>query len=107
MKRVFAVDLDGVLCEEGDWSPEGIITRKPKPENIALINSLFDQGNIIIIYSARREEDRPYTEAWLKAHKVKYHALVLEKLPFDYYIDERDKLLAIEDLPNYIRKDHH
>ena len=94
--KVIAVDLDGVLCEEGPWTPEGIINRRPKPENIELVNRLYDEGNFIVIWTGRREEDRPYTEAWLKAHRVKYHVLVMNKPYYDIYIEERRKLLVVE-----------
>lgn len=98
MRKVIAVDLDGVLCEEGDWSPAGAITRKAIPENIEKINKLFDKGHIIVIYTARLESDREVTEAWLKMNGVKYHFLVMGKSLFDVYIDEKRKLMAIEEL---------
>jgi|Deesub1362B_J571_1020462.scaffolds.fasta_scaffold04738_3 uncharacterized HAD superfamily protein len=98
MKKVIAVDLDGVLCEEGGWDVKDFLEREPIIENIEKVNKLFDQGHIIVIYTARREEDRYWTEAWLKEHGVKYDFLVLEKLRFDYYVDEKRKLMAIEEM---------
>jgi len=48
------------------------LEREPIIENIEKVNKLFDQGHIIVIYTASREEDRYWTEAWLKEHGVKY-----------------------------------
>jgi len=97
-RKIYAFDLDGVLCEEGDWRPEEMIKRKPIKENIEKVNKLFDMGNIIVIFTARLEEDRPVTEAWLKLNGVKYDYLVMGKPRFDVYVDERRKVIGIEDL---------
>lgn len=99
-RKVIAVDLDGVLCEDGnDFTPEGLIARKPIKKNIEKINRLFEKGHIIIIYTSRNDKYlRPVTEAWLRMHGVKFHALVMSKFWFDVYIDEKKKLIAIEDL---------
>jgi len=99
-RKVIAVDLDGVLCEgSSNWTVDGMLAKKPKYTNIEKINKLFDKGHIIIIYTSRSDSRyRAITRAWLKMHGVKYHALVMDKLFFDMYIDEKDKIVAIEDL---------
>ncbi len=86
-KKLYAVDLDGVLCTEvKHWLGE-----KPLPiiENIKKVNKLFDEGNTIIIYTARLEEDRDITTYWLNSNRVKYTALVLNKLRADVYVDDK------------------
>ncbi len=47
------VDLDGTLCEKTKGGDE-YITAKPIKERIEKINKLYDQGNEIFIYTARR-----------------------------------------------------
>lgn len=98
MGKVIAIDLDGVLCEEGKWDIKSMVTRKPLVENIKKINRLYDEGNIIVIWTGRREEDRIPTEAWLKLNRVKYHYLVMQKPYYELIIEEKKKLLAIEDV---------
>lgn len=93
-RNVIAVDLDGVLCEEGYW--ENYAKAFGIAENIEKINKLYDKGYVILIHTSRLEKDRAITTYWLKDHKVKYTALVMEKLRADYYID--DKNLSIDEL---------
>ena len=84
-----------MLCCEGGFTPEEFLNRKPIQKNIDLINGFFDKGCFVVVYSARREEDRFLTDAWLKTNRVKYHALVLEKMNYDVYIEEKSKLLGV------------
>ena len=97
-RLILAIDIDGVICKEGDWGTIGAIQREPIQKNIDKINKLFDDGNYIVLYSARLEEDRAVTEMYMKIHKVKYNVLVLNKLVFDMYIDTKDKIMSIDDL---------
>jgi hypothetical protein len=85
--RVIAVDLDGVLVENLEFW-KGFIG-KPIQKNIDIVNQLYDGGDVIIIYTSRREVDRDITEFTLKKYKVKYHCLVMEKLPADIYLDDK------------------
>jgi hypothetical protein len=48
---------------------------------------LFEDGNEIVIYTSRVEEDRGITEKWLQKNGVNYHRIVFGKLPEDIYID--------------------
>lgn len=91
--RTYCIDLDGVLCEKPDI---GVIDYQliycssiAKPEVIDKVNSLYDDGNIIIIYSARHLQDYNVTRSWLYSNGVKYDLLVLGKPWADYYIDDR------------------
>lgn len=83
--NVIAIDIDGIICEE---SHKRYIDRKPIVENIKKINSLDD---LKILYTARLECDRAITEKWLRMNDVKYDLLVMNKLPYDYLIDDRSK----------------
>jgi 7-cyano-7-deazaguanine synthase in queuosine biosynthesis len=85
--KVIAFDLDGVLCRESGAYPD----RESFPERIEEVNQLFEQENLIVIYTARLEEDREETLHWLLKNQVKFHLLVLNKIPFDLLIDDRSK----------------
>lgn len=74
--KVYSVDLDGVL---------------DKKENVKKINKLFeDPQNYIVIHTARSKSIRKETEEFLFKHQIKYHALVMEKMRADYYIDDKN-----------------
>lgn len=88
---VLAIDMDGVLCEEGPWDchEQSIPIRK----NIDKTNYLYDSGHEIIIYTGRFHEEQKITQEWLERFGVKYHRLVMGKLLADYYVDDRLKTL--------------
>lgn len=98
---LIAVDLDGVICECECWSPEDALNAKPIQENIDFLYKLIHAGHHIILHSARKEWWRAETEAWLSKNKVPYHALVMGKLPADFYID--DKNIAIKEINKLLR----
>jgi len=83
---LLAVDLDGTLCEGEFW---GKGEPKPKQDMINKIEKLYKQGHHIIIYTARRRNYYQETEAWLIKNKVWYHALSMEKMGADLYIDDK------------------
>jgi uncharacterized HAD superfamily protein len=97
-KRI-GFDLDGVLCE----NPEGfdiatstddeifMMYRDAVPlwENIQVLNRIHrDTEAYVYIYTARDERWRPVTEEWLKKHRIKYDALVMNKLWLSYYVGD-------------------
>lgn len=93
-KRIIAVDIDGTLCLNAKWwAGETLV---PRPEIIAKVNHLYDLGNYIIIYTARRREDEFITKQWLAEQGVKYHVAVFEKLTADVYLD--DKALNVKEI---------
>jgi len=79
---------------------------KPKHDVIAMVNSLYDKGHKIVIFTARgmqtcngdfrkiHDNYREMTEKWLEDNGVKYHKLLFGKVSGDYYVD--DKGLSIE-----------
>jgi hypothetical protein len=80
--KVYAIDLDGTLQHNG----VGIAS------HIRRVNDLFNtNGNTIIIYTARAEAIRPETERLLAKLDVHYHALVMNKLRADVYVDDRSQ----------------
>lgn len=85
-KLVITYDLDGTLSLElKDWK---LYKHAPAVEGaIDELNTLKEQGHIIIIHTARFEEDREVTMEWLRENKVKYDILVLGKPRADLYVD--------------------
>lgn len=72
--KVIAIDLDG--------------TALVRP---GLVNLLYENpNNFIVIYTARSKSIREKTEEELLAAGIKYHALVMEKMRADVYIDDKN-----------------
>jgi len=95
--KQIAVDIDGVLTEEiHGWGEDVYLSRTPRKVNIERINDLYNAGHKITLFTARHEEDRTITEVWLAQHKVKYHSLILDKIHYDLFIEDR----AIPDTQN-------
>lgn len=90
---LIAVDLDNTLCEGEFW---GVGDPTPKKEMIDKIEKLYKAGHHIIIYTARNRSFFQETEAWLIKNKVWYHALSMNKMGADLYID--DKSIKPEEL---------
>ena len=100
MKLVF--DIDGVLCDEEN--PD-VSLRNPYIDRIAYVNSLFEQGHDIIIYTSRGmkscndnpdEADKKYRE--LTTKQLNAWGLCFDKLFFgkpnaDVYIDNKNASL--------------
>ena len=89
IKKIQAVDIDGVLCEENKRMED----KQPLFENIDKINKL---DGYIILYTSRLESDREFTEYFLAKNNIKYDALIMEKIPYDNLID--DKVTNIKEM---------
>ena len=102
---IYVFDIDGTLCtkvDNGDYN-----TAEPIMDRIDVVNYLYDEGNTIIMQTARgmgRSGNNPQqaienfyalTSQQLKEWGVKYHSLFLGKPAGDIYID--DKGLRDED----------
>ena len=75
--NVIAIDYDGTLKTEKDEKR---------------VNALFeDKNNFIVIYTARSESIRKQTAEHLRGRGIKYHALVMEKLRADVYVDDKNE----------------
>ena len=93
---IYCFDLDGTLCShESDYN-----LAKPINERIKVVNSLYDENNVIIIDTARGSTTGvdwyEITQNQLKKWNVKYHELrVGKKLNYDIIVDDKainDKL---------------
>lgn len=97
-KKIYVIDLDHTLChvelkpeENNRWDYQGA---KPFVKRIEKINYLYEQGNKIIIDTARGsvsgKDWYKQTENQLKSWGLKYHILRTgTKFPADYYIDDK------------------
>ena len=93
-KKIISVDIDGTLTiDNGKFWKGGIDNVKPNKKIINWVRNQYWAGNIIIIYTARKELHRPETQAWLDKYVVWYHALVMNKLRADIYLDDRNMKL--------------
>ncbi len=81
------IDLDGTICTEERTFSRSLA--KPLPNAIETINKLYEEGNTIIIYSARTWAEFEMTTEWLKKYRLKYHQLMLGKPVGDIWIDDR------------------
>ena len=92
MAKLYCVDVDGTMTNSVCWTPEECLQAVPRQEVIDRVNSL--KGVWIMVYTARTDELIPATIKWLRKHNVKYHGISNQKIPADYYID--DKNLTIQ-----------
>lgn len=86
----YCFDLDGTLCSQEEDYNKAI----PKKERIKKVNDLFNQGNIIIIETARGSTTgidwHKITEKQLKKWGLKFHILRTgTKMTADFYIDDK------------------
>mgnify|MGYP000276795264 CR=1 FL=1 len=98
LKKIIYVDIDGTICNNtfGRYTEA-----QPFLDRIKKINSLFDDGNTIIFFTARGmntfksdvakvyNEYYNLTESQLKEWNVKYHKLILGKPSADIYVDDK------------------
>jgi CMP-N,N'-diacetyllegionaminic acid synthase len=102
-KSTFCFDIDGVIASiipDNDYAKS-----TPIIENIDLINSLFINGNYIILNTARGSKTGldwiELTEIQMKKWGVLYHELIVGVKPSaDFYID--DKFIDIEILKQIV-----
>ena len=81
------IDLDGTICtEEKTFSRSLAKVKKGAKE---AIQKLFNEGHIIIIYSARTWMEYEMTYDWLRKNKIPFHQLILGKPIGDVWIDDR------------------
>ena len=113
---IIAVDLDDTLCSRPN-NVEHLGIKKyefctPIQKMIDIVNKLYDDGNIIYIYTSRgmkqfngdvnkiQSELFDFTLNSLKFWNVKHHGLIIGKIYYDLIID--DKALNIINIDNLI-----
>jgi len=76
----YIIDIDGTITEDvPNEEPERMVTCEPFADALETINKWYDKGHVITFLTARTEEHREVTEAWLKKHGFKYHGLMVGK----------------------------
>lgn len=86
----YCFDIDGTLCaqEKIDYS-----IAEPFASRIASVNSLFDDGHRIVLFTARGSRSgidwRDATILQLESWGIRYHELILGKPHADFYIDDK------------------
>lgn len=85
--KLFAVDLDGVLCKKGFPDVDPL----PIHEAIMRITELDAMGAHILICTSRQEKWYVETKAWLVKYRVPFIGIAMRHKPeADYYIDARN-----------------
>jgi|TARA_B110000858_G_C17800341_1_gene474883 CMP-N,N'-diacetyllegionaminic acid synthase len=96
---IFCFDLDNVICKSDslDYS-----ISKPYVDVIHKINSLYDKGNKILIFTARYmgrnngnkdlaiQQGYKSTEIQLRQWDLKYHELIFGKPIYDVFVDDKN-----------------
>jgi len=112
MSKIIAVDLDDTLCKRPN-NVEHLGIKKytycePIQNTIDIINTMYDNGNTIIIYTARGmstfggDVNLVYSNLYELTIKqllnwgIKYHQLIMGKIHYDLLID--DKCMRPEEL---------
>jgi hypothetical protein len=100
--RTFCFDIDGVIAT---LVPNNEYDRAtPQRDIIEMINTLFDLGNTIILFTARGSlsgiDWTNLTRQQMDGWGVKYHNLIFGKPAADYYVD--DKCLSLDQLREII-----
>ena len=75
------IDIDGTICEDIPNERDDLfLTAKLEPNAVESVNKLYElSGNIITIFTARKEEHREDTTKWLNDNGFKYHNLLMNK----------------------------
>jgi hypothetical protein len=88
---VIYVDIDETICCYGEIREYPLA--KPIKERISKINTLFDEGNTIVYWTARGSTTgidwTDLTTKQLQEWGAKYHDLKLMKPPYDLFICDK------------------
>ena len=97
--KILCFDLDNVICKT---KKNYYSKSKPIKKNINYINSLYDKGYTIKIFTARgmgrsnqnikiaKKNFCLFNKNQLKKWKLKYHNLILGKPSYDVFIDDKN-----------------
>jgi len=98
----YIIDIDGTICDKSTCREDGgYETSIAKPDRIARINKLYDEGHKIIYLTARgmgrhgnsrmlaHKEFYDLTYNQLIGWDCKFHELHMGKPSGDYYIDDK------------------
>ena len=92
---IYRVDIDGTLCNKtfGKYEDATPIVR-----HIHKINKLYDEGNKIILWTARGvlkgKDWREFTKRQVEEWGVKYHEILFDKPHFDVLFDDKARCIS-------------
>lgn len=104
MRKIYCIDLDDTICFPNHDFKDAFnkyYKAAPNVDVIKKINELYDSGNKIIIFTARRmltfdgdlkkikKDVEKITIDWLSQNSVKYSELLFGKPYADYYVDDK------------------
>ncbi len=94
--KTFCFDIDGVIATQ--QAPNEYDRAQPRPVTIAAVNSLYDAGHTILLFTARGSVSgidwSDVTQRQLSSWGVKHHELVFGKPAADFYVDDRNLSIA-------------
>ncbi len=80
MNKVMLIDIDGTICDDIKNEESHLYaTANPIEGSLQIVNSWYDEGNVICFFTARESKDRQVTEDWLTQNGFKYHSLIMDK----------------------------
>lgn len=86
--KIYVFDLDKTILDGPDY-----YNSTPLPGTVEKINSLYDEGNTIIIYTARGATTGlnwyRVTKESLEKYGIKHHELRMGKLNYDVWVDDK------------------
>lgn len=88
-----AVDIDGVIATKIKMAkyPDDYMKKQVIPGSIEGLRRIRKMGFQIMLFTARKSEDRSWTEAWLQSNGFSglYDKLIMDKPFFTAMIDDR------------------
>lgn len=81
------IDLDGTICNELPTFERSLA--KPLIGAVEKITQLKQEGNFIIIYTARGWQEFKVTEQWLKDNLIPFDLLLMGKPMYDLWLDDK------------------
>ena len=89
---VIYIDIDETICQSPD--KPNYTTSTPIYENIQKANKLYDEGHLIVYWTARGTGTginwADITKKQFKEWGVKYHDLKFNKPNYDLFIDDKN-----------------
>lgn len=87
--KVLAIDIDGTICSEERTFERPLA--KPLDGAVEALMMLKENGNTIILWTARGWEQYRVTKHWLDCHEFVYDQLIMGKPIVDMFIDDRGR----------------
>jgi len=86
--KYICLDVDGTLTSSVCFTEKDIKESVPLEGMVEFVKELY-KGNMITIYTARRDSLIPATMEWLRRYNIPYHAISNLKITADLYIDDK------------------